>query len=127
MKTIAFFAALLLFASTVTAGIPARAAADEFTGKYTLVADAGGQVLTIALELKQEGDALTGATYSELGNGTIDGGKVTDKAFTAILHAQIGANTVDLKMDGRLEGDKITGSFTSPQFGNIPYTATRNK
>ena len=107
--------------------VSAGTKADELTGKWTLLADANGQVLTIAVELKQTGDTFTGTTTSELGSGTIDGGKVTDKAFTSTLHAEIQGNIVDFKMEGTIEADKLKGSFANAQFGSVPFTATRNK
>ena len=107
--------------------LAARPTADDLTGKWTLTADAGSQTLTIAMDLKQTGEALTGTTSSDLGAGTIDGGKVTGKAFTAVLHAEIQGNVVDFKMEGTFEGDKLSGSFANPQFGSVPFTATRNK
>ena len=107
--------------------ISAGTNADDLTGKWTLLADAHDQVLTIAVDLKQTGDTFTGTTSSDLGNGTIDGGKVTDKAFTSTLHAEIQGNVVDFKMEGTIEADKLKGSFSNAQFGSVPFTATRNK
>ncbi len=96
-------------------------------GKWSLAADANGQTLQIAVEFKQTGAAFTGATFSQIGNGTIDGGKVNGKAFTAILHADVQGQTVDFTMEGTIDGDKMTGTFTNPGFGSIPFTATRDK
>ena len=101
--------------------------ADDLTGKWTLTAEAGSQTHTILMVLTQTGEALSGTTSSDLGNGTIDGGKVTGKAFTATLHAEIQGSVVDFKMDGTFEGDKLSGSFANPQFGSIPFSATRSK
>jgi hypothetical protein len=126
MKILTSFFVVALCLSSVIA-LSARTNADDLTGKWTLTADAGSQTLTIAMDLKQTGEALTGTTSSDLGAGTIDGGKVTGKAFTAILHAEIQGNIVDFKMEGTFEGDKLSGSFTNPQFGAVPFTATRNK
>lgn len=107
--------------------ISARNNAEDLTGKWTVSADANGQILTITVDLKQTGEAFTGTTTSDLGNGVIDSGKVADKSFTAILHAEIQGNVVDFKMDGTVDGDKLKGSFSNPQFGSIPFTGTRNK
>lgn len=117
---------LLLCISLVGIAV-AMTVENDFTGKWTCVAEAPGQPLTIALELKQDGENLTGSTNSDLGAGTIDGGKVTGKTFTATLHADIQGQTVDFKMDGTIDGDKITGNFVNAAFGTITYTATRNK
>ena len=103
------------------------APAANLSGKWTLAADAQGQILQINVDLKQTGSDFTGATTSHLGNGTIEGGKVSDKTFTATLKADIQGNPVDFKMEGTLDGDKITGTFSNPAFGSIPFTATKDK
>ena len=95
------------------------------TGKWSLVADAGGQSLDIGVEFKQTGTDFTGTTASEMGNGTIDGGKVTGKKITGILHAEIQGNVVDFTINGIVEGDKMTGTFTNASFGAIPFSATK--
>ena len=95
------------------------------TGKWSLVADAGGQSLDIGVEFKQTGTDFTGTTASEMGNGTIDGGKVTGKKITGTLHAEIQGNVVDFTINGTVEGDKMTGTFTNASFGAIPFSATK--
>ena len=117
----------LLFCILLVGIVAANAVDNDFTGKWNCVAEAPGHPLDIALELKQDGENLTGTTSSDLGNGTIDGGKVTDKTFTATLHADVQGQTIDFKLDGKLEGDTITGNLNNPAFGAIPYTATRAK
>ncbi len=115
---------------TVTLAKPAAKSegpAADMNGKWSLAADANGQTLQIAVEFKQTGAAFTGATNSQIGNGTIDGGKVNGKSFTAILHAEVQGQIVDFTMEGTIDGDKITGTFTNPGFGSIPFSATRDK
>ncbi len=97
------------------------------TGKWALVADAGGQSLQIGVELKQTGTDFSGTTASDMGNGVIDGGKVSGKTITGTLHADVQGSAVDFKIDGTVEGDKMTGTFTNASFGSIPFTATKSK
>ncbi|HQY68318.1 MAG TPA: hypothetical protein PLD38_13645 [Pyrinomonadaceae bacterium] len=97
------------------------------SGKWSLTADAGGQSIQILVDLKQTGSDFTGTTSSDMGGGMIDGGKVTGKTFTGMLHADIQGNTVDFKIDGVVDGDKMTGTFTNPSFGSIPFAATKEK
>ncbi len=98
----------------------------DLSGKWSLSADAHGQMMQIAVELKQSGPSFGGTTAAEIGNGLIDGGKVSGKAFTATMHADIQGQVVDFTMEGIIDGDKMTGTFTNPSFGSIPFTATRN-
>lgn len=97
----------------------------NLTGKWTLVADAG-QTITIAMELKQDGATLTGGTSSAIGDGTIDGGKISGNSFTAVLHAMIQGNPVDLQMEGKFDGKTITGTFSGGGYPSIPFTATKD-
>jgi hypothetical protein len=108
------------------AGMTAAPGAD-ISGKWTLVADTGGQMIEVSVELKQYGSEFTGGTISQIGNGKIDGGKVSGKSFTGVLHADIQGQPVDFKMDGTVDGDKMTGTFSNATMGSIPFTATKNK
>ena len=103
------------------------AAGANIFGKWTLNAEAPGQAIQIAVEFKQTGSTFTGATFSNMGNGTIDGGKVSGKSITGVLHADIQGNIIDFAIEGTIDGDKMTGTFTSPQIGSIPFTATKDK
>lgn len=97
----------------------------DLGGKWTVIADAGQQI-TITMEIKQDGANFTGGTFSAIGDGTIDSGKISGDSFTAILHATVQGSPVDFQMEGKVEGNKITGSFTGAGFGSIPFTATKN-
>jgi len=99
----------------------------NLSGKWTLVAEAPGQQIQIAVELNQTGADFTGGTTSDIGNGKIDGGKVSGKAFTATLHADVQGQAVDFKMEGTIDGGKMTGTFSNPGFGSIPFSATKDK
>lgn len=101
------------------------APAVDVSGKWSLAADAGGQTINIAVELKQDGAAFAGSTTSPLGNGKIDSGKVSGMSFKAIMHADIQGQPVDFKMDGTIDGNKMTGTFSNPAFGQVPFTATK--
>jgi dipeptidyl aminopeptidase/acylaminoacyl peptidase len=101
------------------------APATNLGGKWTLVADAGNQI-TIAMELKQEGANFTGGTFATIGSGTIEGGKVSGNNFTAILKADIQGQIVELQMEGKIDGNKMSGTFSGGGFGSIPFTATKD-
>jgi hypothetical protein len=111
----------------VKAGSVTEAPAAMLTGKWSMVADVNGQQLQIDAEFTQSGSDFTGATYAQVGGGKVDGGKVSGKNFSAVLHADVQGTPVDFKMEGAVEGDKMTGTFSSPQFGSIPFSAVRNK
>ena len=135
MKTILFSLFLTLFIFSVGAAAqtspkpeptPAPKPAD-ISGKWALAADASGQTIDIAVEIKQTAESFTGTTVSQLGNGSIEGGKVSGKTFTATLKADIQGQPVDFKMDGTIDGDKMTGTFSNSSFGSVPFSATKTK
>jgi dipeptidyl aminopeptidase/acylaminoacyl peptidase len=99
----------------------------DVSGKWAMVANANGQQIDISVELKQSGSTFTGTTWSQVGNGSIDGGKVSGKMISGILHADIQGQPVDFTMEGTVDGEKITGSFSNPAFGQIPFSAARSK
>ena len=99
----------------------------DISGKWTMAADANGQQVDINVDIKQSGGTFTGVTVSQVGNGTIDGGKVSGKSLTGTLHAEIQGQPVDFAMEGSVDGDKMVGTFSNPAFGQIPFTASRSK
>lgn len=102
-----------------------KPAPTSIAGTWNLSADAGGQVIDITVELKQTDVTFTGSTFSEVGNGTIDSGKITEKAFTATLHADVQGQAVDFKMEGTIDGDTMKGTFSNASFGSVPFAAKR--
>ncbi len=125
---IAFSMLVVLSLFSAYTGLASGTAEDSVIGgKWSLVANAGGQSIQILVDFKQTGSDFTGTTSSDMGNGTIDGGKITGKTFTGVLHADIQGNVVDFNIEGTLDGDKMTGTFTNASFGSIPFSATRNK
>jgi dipeptidyl aminopeptidase/acylaminoacyl peptidase len=103
------------------------APAADVSGKWSLVADAGGHSIDIAVELIQSGSDLSGATSSPLGDGKIDGGKVSGKNLSATFHAEVQGQIAIFKMEATVDGDKMTGTFSNPVFGSIPFSAVKNK
>ncbi len=99
----------------------------NLTGKWSLAADAGGQTIQISAEFKQDGTAFTGVTMSDLGNGKIEGGMVSGKDISGILHADVQGQAVDFTIAGTVDGDKMSGTFTNPTFGSVPFSATKVK
>jgi dipeptidyl aminopeptidase/acylaminoacyl peptidase len=97
----------------------------DLSGRWSMVAQAN-QPIEITVELKQDKASLTGSTASPVGNGVIDGGKVSGNTFSATLHAEIQGQPVDIAMEGSVTGNKMTGTFNVPGLGIVPFTATKN-
>ena len=131
MKIYLFVSILILsLVAVATASVAVddkKAAPADISGKWSMAADAGSQVVDIAVEIAQKGADFTGTSSSMLGNGKIDTGKVEGKKFSAIMHADVQGQAVDFKMEGTVDGDKMTGTLSNANFGSVPFTATRGK
>lgn len=95
-------------------------------GKWTLLADAGGNSIAIAMEIKQDGSAFTGTISSAVGDGTIEAGKFTRNTFTGIMKVSVNGQAVEFQMEGTVDGNKMTGTVSNPGFGNITFSGTKN-
>ncbi|HEV7700491.1 MAG TPA: S9 family peptidase [Pyrinomonadaceae bacterium] len=96
------------------------------TGKWMWTVDAGGQQIPLDINLKQDAGAFTGTSSSPLGQGTIVDGKVSGSAFTALLKADMQGQAVDIKIEGKIDGGKISGSMNVPGFGILPFVGVKN-
>lgn len=97
----------------------------DLTGRWLLTISAGGQSVIVRAEIKQEGGSFSGKTESDLGSGSIVGGKVSGNSFSATLRAEMQGQTVEIAMEGAADGKTINGQLSSPAFGNLPFTAVR--
>jgi dipeptidyl aminopeptidase/acylaminoacyl peptidase len=101
------------------------AAAANLAGKWTVTVDAG-QTIQIAMDIKQDGAKFSGGTFAAIGDGTIENGMITGNTFTALLKASVQGQIVDFQMEGKVDGNKMTGTFTGAGFGTLPFSATKD-
>jgi len=120
------FSSILIIAMIVVGTALAYAPAN-ISGNWSIVVDAGGQQVTVGLSLTQKDDTFTGTSSSDLGDGAIEQGKVTGSDFTALLKTTLQGSPVDIKMTGKIDGDKLTGNMDVPGIGVLPFAGTRNK
>ncbi|HEY8203387.1 MAG TPA: hypothetical protein VIF81_01550 [Pyrinomonadaceae bacterium] len=82
------------------------AAADEISGEWDAAADAQGQAFPFTLNLKLDGDKVTGSSDSQLGHSTISTGVWKDGKLTLLLDSANGpVGLVANLVDGKLVGD----------------------
>ncbi len=105
---------------------PNAKATVDVTGNWTMFADAPGQTVELAMELKQTGSDFNGTLSSMLGGGTVENGKVSGNNVEGLAKVSVQGQLVDIKMSGTVEGDTMKGTLDSP-FGMIPFTASRKK
>lgn len=97
-------------------------------GKWTMVADAGGQQIPITVDLKQTGAEFTGTINSMLGAGTVEKGKLNGSNFTGVLKAEVQGQIMEIQMEGKVDGDgKMSGTLNGAGLPPISFTATKDK
>ena len=103
------------------------AAGANVSGKWTMTVDAGGQIVQLDLELKQDGSDFAGAMVSALGGGMVEKGKVSGTNVKATVKADIQGQPMEIELDGKVEGDKMSGTLIVPGLGNMVFTAVKSK
>ncbi len=99
----------------------------EVTGKWSVSLEAGGQAVDLDLELEQNGAEIGGKMISALGGGTLEKGRVSGANISGTINADVQGQPMEIKMEGKVEGSKMTGTFMVPGIGNLPFTAVKNK
>ena len=115
---------------TVTLNMPKKADMNaapgaNIAGKWDMTADAGGQQIPITAVFKQDGANITGTVSTPLGNGTIDSGKVSGDNVTGNLTVEVQGQMMQLQMEGKIEGNKMTGTLSGPGIPLVTFTATK--
>ncbi len=93
-------------------------------GAYSITIDIPGQPLPGTLSLTQQGEILTGSLQTQLGTSPIKDGKVAADGFSFTTTVEYGGSTFELAVSGKVEGNRISGTMTSPQ-GAIPFSGTK--
>ena len=119
---------LAAFTLLLVLGTAAQAADPNGTWEWTF--ERQGNSIDIKLDLKADGEKLTGKVYSgdretEISDGTFKNDEVS---FNTVRERD--GNKFTMTYKGKLEGDKITGTveFQTPdQTRSRPWEATRAK
>jgi len=109
---------------TPTTGGTQPSATAAVGGNFSITIEIPGQALSGTLSLTQQGETLTGNLQTQLGTTPIKDGKVTVEGFTFTTTVEFGGSTFDLFVSGRVTGNEISGTMTSPQ-GAIPFRGTK--
>ena len=127
MKIFNFFLAIALLSSTLTVFAIPAGGSDSITGKWSLALQVPGETVEVFLELKQEGEAVTGTLTSSHASGKIGKGTYKEKKLSATASVDIQGSPTDVQIEGTVDGEKISGSITVPGMGSFPYTGGRSK
>jgi hypothetical protein len=102
-----------------------KAPGADLSGKWNMVVDTGDQQVDVALDLKQTGGEFGGSMSSHLGPGTVEKGKVSGSNFSGVLKAEIQGQPMEIQIEGKLEGGKLTGTLSAPGLPAMAFTATK--
>jgi len=127
MKIFSFLLTFALLATALTVFAAPAGVAEDITGKWTLALQVPGETVDVLLDLKQEGEAVTGTLTSSHASGKIGKGTFKEKKLSATASVDIQGSPTDLQIDGTVDGDKITGSITVTGMGSFPYTGGKSK
>ncbi|MFL6373778.1 MAG: S9 family peptidase [Pyrinomonadaceae bacterium] len=97
----------------------------DVTGKWSWTVDAGGQQVPLDIDLKQSGAAFTGSSNSPLGAGAIVDGKVAGNNFTAVMKTELQGQPVDIMIEGKIDGGKVSGTMNVPNVGMLPFSGSK--
>ncbi len=100
------------------------AATANVGGVYAINIEIPGQPLAGTLSLTQQEAILTGSLQTQLGTTPVKDGKVAAEGFTFTTTVEFGGSTFDLFVSGRVTGNQISGTMTSPQ-GAIPFSGAK--
>jgi dipeptidyl aminopeptidase/acylaminoacyl peptidase len=94
-------------------------------GKWNMTANVGGDIVEVMLDLKQTGADFTGTVASMHAGGTIENGKLSGNNLTGTMKVEIREQAFEIQMEGKVEGDKMTGTMTGAGLPAISFTATK--
>ena len=97
------------------------------TGKWTMTVDTGGQMHDVGLDLKQDGASFTGTMSSTVANGTFDKGLLSGSNMTAVINADIQGQAVQLQLEGKIDGGKMTGTISGPGLPAMTFIGIKNQ
>ena len=125
---VAFGAALMLAAAAYSGTFAqSRAASDALLGRWDLVVQRGAQTSPSWLEVERSGTATLVGQFVGSGGSARPIAKIefTDGTFRFAIPPQWESNPRDITFEGRLEGDRITGSMTTGEGEKLTWSGTR--
>jgi hypothetical protein len=104
---------------------PGEAPSVDVSGNWTVGVNAQGMELRFSMSLQQDGSSFSGTMSSaETGEARIEGGVVSGSSLTFVMVFTMGSESMEMDSRATVEGDRMTGSGTSPM-GGFTFTAER--
>jgi hypothetical protein len=121
------FAVMLAAAGPAATLAQSGAASNALLGRWDLVVERGTQTSPSWLEVERSGTATLVGQFVGSGGSARPIAKIefTDGAFRFAIPPQWESNPNDITFEGRLEGDRITGSMTMGDGQKLTWSGTR--
>jgi zinc protease len=98
----------------------------NLAGDWTLTLNFMGSDVSIKMSLEQEGNSVNGKLTTMLGEGEINGGRITGSDITATAVTEIQGQTVDFIINGRADGHSMNGTIESAMIPEaLEFTGSR--
>ncbi len=105
-------------------GGPAGAAADP-TGEWQLVVRTPHGDMNVRLQLRREGDQISGMLVTPQGNFPVQNARMTGNQLRFTASVQMQTDTLEAVVNATIDGDTIQGTFTLPSHGDMDFTGSR--
>ena len=125
---VAFAAVLMLAPGWYSGAAPqSRPASDALLGRWDLVVHRGAETVPSWLEVERSGTATLVGQFVGSGGSARPIAKIefTDGTFRFAIPPQWERNPNDLTFEGRVEGDRLTGSMTLGDGQKLTWVGTR--
>lgn len=108
----------------VTTVAVALAAQASVAGQWNMMINTDQGANSATMTLQQDGETLTGEVSSD--QGTIDlQGTITGDKVAFVMEIDAGGTFLEIKIDGTVAGDEMTGSLDFGGYGGGDWTAKR--
>jgi dipeptidyl aminopeptidase/acylaminoacyl peptidase len=97
----------------------------SLTGKWSMTAEAGGQVVPISVEFDQKEASFTGKVSTPFGDGTIEDGKVSGSNFSGTVKLDFQGQPLQLTMKGKVDGSKMDGNMEGAGVPPVVFSASK--
>ncbi|HEX8735796.1 MAG TPA: amidohydrolase family protein [Pyrinomonadaceae bacterium] len=88
----------------------------DITGAWNITVEIRGQSVPVTLNLKQEGEKLSGnVTSGFFAAAEIRNGAITGDSFSFDVTVSVGGQNIDVTLNGKVSGNQISGTATSAQ------------
>lgn len=99
-----------------------------FLGSWKLtITTPNGQALPATLMMKQDGQALSGAVQTQLGEATLSDINLNGNGFDAVIKLNTSGQVMEGKVTGSVDTDKMKGEINLQNFPPLPFTGTKDK